>query len=123
MLARLRSTIASLALLAVLGCGTEGTGAGDVLIVAEVEISPPVLTLVDGHTAQLEAIPRSSSGIVIPNRRASWSSDDPGVAAVSDAGVVTAVAPGSTHINATIDNVHAQATVEVSPPGSCGRER
>jgi uncharacterized protein YjdB len=33
---------------------------------------------------------------------------------VSDAGVVTAVAPGSTHINATIDNVHAQATVEVS---------
>ena len=115
MLARFRSTIALVALLGVLGCGTEGTGAGDVLIVAEVEISPPVLALVDGNTAQLEAIPRSSSGIVIPNRQATWSSDDPGVASVSSAGVVTAVATGSTHINATIDNVRAQATVEVSP--------
>jgi len=115
MLARFRSTICLLALLGVLGCGTESTGAGDVLVVAAVEISPPVLALLDGSSGQLQAIPKTSSGIVIPNRPATWSSDDPGVATVSGTGVVTAVSTGSTQINATIDHITAKATIEVSP--------
>jgi hypothetical protein len=117
MSARFTWTLLALPLLGALSCGSESTSAGDVLVVAALEISPPELTLVAGSTGQLNATPRTSSGITVPNRPVSWSSDDPGIASVSNAGVVSGVASGTTRINAQVDGVNASVPVEVSPKG------
>ena len=117
MLRRSNHLTFSLALLAVVGCESQSTGAGDVLVVAEIEISPPGLSLVAGATGLLVATPKTSSGIVVPNRQATWSSDDLGIATVSEDGAVTGVSTGTTSIHATIDGVQGTVTVEVSPRG------
>ncbi len=102
-------------LLALTGCESGSTGAGDVLVVAHVEITPPGITLVAGNTQQLQATPKTSSGITVPNRQVTWSSDDQGIATVSSIGTVTAVASGSTRISALVDGVRASIAVGVSP--------
>jgi hypothetical protein len=79
------------------------------------KITPPDLSVVTGSTRQLQATPKTSSGITVPNRSVSWSSDDPGIASVSTSGLVTAVATGSTQVNATVDGVRAGIPVEVTP--------
>ena len=117
MSARFSAGFSALGLVASLGCGSETTGAGDVLAVASVEISPPELALVAGTTAQLNATPKTSSGIAVPNRQATWSTDDPGIATVSDQGLVSAVGAGATRINARVDGVSASIPVDVSPKG------
>jgi hypothetical protein len=91
-------------MLALAGCGSGSTGAGDVLVVAHIEISPPGITLVAGNTQQLQATPKTSSGITVPNRQVTWSSDDQGIATVSSRHV-SAVASGSTRISASVDGV------------------
>ena len=116
MLVRLRAAWSGLALLTALsGCEGGSVGAGDVLVVAQVEITPPDLTVEIGATRQLQASPKTSSGITVPNRQVTWSSDDPGIATVSASGLVTAVAIGDTRINARVDGVSGSIQVEVTP--------
>ncbi|HKP29757.1 MAG TPA: Ig-like domain-containing protein [Gemmatimonadales bacterium] len=104
-----------ISLAALTGCGGGSVDAGDVLVVSQIEITPPDLSLVSGSSGQLEATARTSSGITVPNRSVSWSSDDPGIASVSTSGLVTAVAAGETQIVATVDGVHAGIAVTVTP--------
>src|SRR5262245_30399908 len=115
MLVRQRNALVGLCLAALSGCGGGSVDAGDVLVVAQVDITPPDLSLVTGTTRQLQATPKTSSGITVPNRPVTWSSDDPGIASVSNSGLVTAVGNGSTHIKATVDGVHGDITVAVTP--------
>lgn len=115
MLVRRRDALLGLCLAALSGCGGGSVDAGDVLVVAQVDITPPDLSLVSGSNRQLQATPKTSSGITVPNRAVSWSSDDPGIASVSTSGLVTAVATGTTHINAAVDGVQAGIAVEVTP--------
>lgn len=116
MLTHARVLVGVLAGLAALaGCGGGGVGAGDVLVVAAIEITPPGLSLVAGDTRQLQATPRTSSGIAVPNRPVAWSSDDLGVATVSSAGLVTAAAAGSTRISASVDGVRGSIAVTITP--------
>jgi hypothetical protein len=123
MSARFTWTLLALPLLGALSCGSESTSAGDVLVVAALEISPPELTLVAGSTGQLNATPRTSSGITVPNRPVSWSSDDPGIASVSNAGVVSGVASGTTRINAQVDGVERERSSRGFAQGSGDRDR
>jgi len=90
-------------------------GAGDVLVVAEIEIAPPGVSLVAGTTQQVQATARTSSGIAVPNRQVTWSSDDLAVAAVSSTGMITGVATGSSRIHATVDGVRGSIPVTVTP--------
>lgn len=113
---RLRAARLTLACLAALsGCEGGSLGAGDVLVVAQIDITPPGLSLVAGTTRQLEATPKTSSGIPVPNRQVAWSSDDLGLATVSSIGMVTAVASGATRINAAVDGVRASIVVDIAP--------
>ena len=114
MSARAQVPVVMLVLLGAQGCGTESTGAGDVLVVAAVEITPSGITLVAGSTAQLNATPKTSSGIPVPNRQVTWSSDDQGIATVSNEGIVTGVSTGATRVNASVDGVSASIPVEIS---------
>ncbi len=116
MLVRPRAGPLTLVCLAALsGCESGSVGAGDVLVVAQIDITPPDLSLVAGSTQQLHATPKTSSGIRVPNRQVTWSSDDPGLATVSSAGMVTAVASGATRINAAVDGVRASIPIEIAP--------
>jgi trimeric autotransporter adhesin len=80
-----------------------------------------------GQTATLTATARDKSGNPVPAPGFAWSSSAPAVATVSQAGVVTPVAAGSTNIVATLTGQSAQvvfkslapvATVTVTPANS-----
>lgn len=103
------------AAVAVTACSSDSTGAGDVLVVSVVEIDPPGAGLIVGGTQQLQATPKTASGITVPNRPVDWSSRDPDIATVSESGLVTAVSFGATEIVAQVDDVTGDVPVNVSP--------
>jgi hypothetical protein len=75
-----------------------------------ISVTPKTATIVVGQTAQLTAT--ASPGNVKPTY--AWSSSNNSIAVVSQSGVVTAVAPGTTTISATASEVSGTATVTVT---------
>ncbi len=102
---------------AVLGCsgggGDEPTGVGGVLVVSRVEIEGGNGVVLIGGTRQLQATPRTTTGIAVPGRTITWSSTTAARAQVSGTGLVTGVAPGSVTITAEVDGVTGSITVDV----------
>lgn len=62
--------------------------------VASLAAGPTALVLKVGQTQQLVAIAKDASGTVLSGRSVTWTTDTPGVAVVSDAGLVTATGLG-----------------------------
>lgn len=114
MVSKIAWVLAAAALAALPGCASDELAAGEVLVVSHVEITPPGAGLRVGGTRQLSAVPKTASGIPVPNRPVDWSSADPGIATVSEAGMVTAVGLGSTEITARVDQATGRAEVSVS---------
>ena len=81
--------------------------------VQSVMLTPQADTLAVGATLQLVATAFHSSGVVIPDRTFTWSSSNDAVASVSNAGLVTANAPGSVVIAANTGNVVGTARLTV----------
>ncbi len=69
-----------------------------------------------GQTAMLTATARDKSGNPVAAQGFSWSSKAAGIATVSQSGVVTGLAAGSTTIVATLGSQSAQATFKVLAP-------
>jgi hypothetical protein len=67
--------------------------------IVTVSVTPQSLQIQDGTSAQLTATVNATIALTNPN--VTWSSLNPGVAAVSASGNVTGVSPGSTQIVAT----------------------
>ncbi|MEN8145002.1 MAG: PQQ-dependent sugar dehydrogenase [Gemmatimonadota bacterium] len=84
--------------------------------VATVEITPDSGNLQQGTSLQLSATARDSAGSVLSDRPITWTSADPGIASVSDSGLVTGNAPGTTEIQATAEGVSGLANIVVEPP-------
>src|SRR6266568_4496199 len=84
--------------------------------VATVTVSPTPATIVAGYTQQLTASLYDANGNLLSGRIVTWSSDDPAVATVSNAGLVTAVAPGAANITATSEGKGATAAITVTIP-------
>jgi hypothetical protein len=82
---------------------------------ASVEISPNNVIVFEGADEELSAIPRSASGNVLTGRSGQWSSDDPDVASVSQAGVIRGESNGSTTVRVVIEGVEGSAPVTVLP--------
>jgi len=77
------------------------------------------VTITAQSTIQLVASPKDAAGNPLPGSPVSWSSHASAVAAVSPAGLVTGVAPGTALVEATSGAVKGQATITVLPnPGS-----
>lgn len=85
--------------------------------VASVVISPAVDSLDLGGTRQLTAQPRDAKGNPLSGRTIAWATANPAVATVSESGLVTAVAIGSTFITATSEGRTGNATIVVREPG------
>jgi murein DD-endopeptidase MepM/ murein hydrolase activator NlpD len=89
-------------------------GAGPSGAPASVELDRPLLELFNLETQTLNAIVRDARGRVV-NSALQWSSSDPAVARVDAQGRVTAVAVGSTRVEARAGEHSAQSTVNVKP--------
>lgn len=94
--------------------GGGGGGGSPPPSVQTVLVLPPTVSLRVGGTAALAASPRTAAGAEVTGRTVSWNSGTPGVATVNAAGVVTAVAPGSATVTATVDGVTGSAAVTVT---------
>lgn len=80
--------------------------------------SPEVVQLVPGTTANVRLHGRRNTGETIPlTSGAGWTSEDPMVARVTDAGDVEAMAIGSTTLTAEVGSLRAQVLVEVRNGG------
>ncbi len=77
---------------------------------------PAQTTLTAGSTFALAARPADATGAPITGRAVAWSSSAAAVATVSDAGVITAVAPGEATITATVGGRSGTAGFVVIPP-------
>lgn len=104
----------------------DGMRSNDAVVVVSPQVASVVVTpfnpqvLRVGTTVQLTAQARDNANQPIPGRTANWSSNNPTIANVSQGGLVTGIAVGSTTITAEIDNrtVSVQVTVTLVPVGS-----
>lgn len=102
--------------------GISGSAAVNVAtpVVSSVAIQPRSATILRGAAVQLTATITDETGAVVADRPPTWTSSNTGVAIVSAAGLVTAVAPGSASIAAALDGKAdtASITVVAVPVGS-----
>jgi uncharacterized protein YjdB len=77
-----------------------------------VSLASPSLTI--GQTTVATATYKDASGATLSGRSVQWTSLSPNIATVSIAGVVTAVAPGSATIRATVESKTGDGTASVA---------
>ncbi len=104
---------------ATITAATEGVGGNAEVTVAQeaatVRITPAAVTLTSlGETAQLDATAQDEGGTEIAAPSFTWDSSDDGVATVSAAGLVTAVANGTAIIMAKVGDVADTVDVTVA---------
>ena len=116
-----RPVLAFLMLAALAGCsGLGGTPGGDTTV-ASLTLSPLVVTILPGQTANVTVVAKNKFGVVLNDAEIAWRSDNSGVATVS-AGVVSGVASGVAYVTASSGGVTSDAlkvTVN-TPPGANG---
>jgi len=95
--------------------GKSGVATLDVSLapVARVDLSLPEAILAEGDTQMIEATAKDAAGRVLLGRGVAWTTSDPSIAAVSTTGLVSAVAPGSARIRATVEGAFAESIVTV----------
>ena len=104
---------------AVIVRATSGGKTGDasmtvgVPAVSEVAVTLGASNLSASQTTIAIATPKDAAGNVLTGRSVAWSSLTPSVATVSIAGVVTAVANGTSIIRATVEGITGDATLTV----------
>ena len=84
--------------------------------IASVTIAPPAGPLTAGQTATLVATPKDKDGTALTGRFFNWTTSSTRIATVDNAGVVTAVSPGSVTITALSEGVSGVVTVIVAAP-------
>src|SRR5206468_2125235 len=96
--------------------GTNGTSSITVtnIPVVSVDVTPATATVQAGQTAQLTATPRDANGAAPSGRAVPCSTSFPSVAAVSNAGLVSAVTPGSATITATSEGTSGTSSITVT---------
>jgi hypothetical protein len=111
----LRARIATCLVAATAACSSPS----DPPAVSVVRLDPLTATVLvgpsGGGTVQLTATPETSSGRLVSGKTIVWGSSAPSIALVSGAGVVTALAPGSATITATVDAIVGSAVITVLP--------
>jgi hypothetical protein len=81
--------------------------------VASMTLEPSDLLMVEGDSAEVQAVVRGAGGELLDGRTITWTTDDPSIARVQGSGRVSAVGAGSTTVRAGVDGVEAGAEVMV----------
>ena len=84
--------------------------------VASVTVDPTTVNLTTGGTQQVTATPRDAQGNALTGRTVTWASANTGIATVTPAGLITAVAPGNTNVTATSEGKVGTVAVTVAAP-------
>jgi uncharacterized protein YjdB len=100
----------------VAACGSASTDAVTTADVGSVSIVPSRTTVLVGSTIPLQALVQDQGGKTIPATDVFWSVQNPNIATISGAGVVTGVALGSTQVAASVNGTSGVATITVSQP-------
>ena len=113
----IRLSAALLAAVFLAACGDSGTGP-DPNRVEAVRITPDDPAIFVGDAIELQATALNSAGGTVTGKTATWSSSSPGVATVSQTGLLTGVGGGTSTITATIDGKAGAVTVTVTVTGT-----
>lgn len=108
-----RATLAASYALLLVSC--DSPFAPDVAEVARLEPSPISVTLTVGETRSVAARALDDAGKPVGNRRLFWSSQNPAIASVSQAGVITGVSNGNTQVAVSAGGKSALIPVTVNP--------
>lgn len=84
-------------------------------VVASIEITPGSQSIVEGQGQQFTATALDANGAAIPGVVFTWSVSDPTTASTDQTGLVTAVAPGSTTLQASARGITGTAPITVTP--------
>src|SRR5438128_855806 len=115
--------LAALTVAAAVGaCERATTPIGPPAAVASVDVTPATATAQAGQTVQLSATPKDVNGLPLSGRTVTWASSNPSVATVSNAGLASAVTPGSATITATSEGMSGTSSITVTniPVASVG---
>lgn len=107
----LRHVAQLLCLATLLSCAGSVT---DTPVVAVVALTPSTASVESGRTVVLMARASDAAGAAVTSRPVRWSSNNPAVATVSGAGVVTAREAGDVRIAASVDGQSAVANITVT---------
>ncbi|HET7872707.1 MAG TPA: Ig-like domain-containing protein [Terriglobales bacterium] len=111
-----RAPVVLLILLALAGAACEGFFVDPAL--TSVVVTPPTPSLMEGSTLQMIATGSYADGTTKTiTGNATWSTSDLSIATVTSAGVVSAIAPGSTTISASSGAVSGSTNVTVMLAG------
>lgn len=81
--------------------------------VRTVVVEPNPANVVRGKTLQLKAVARNGSLAKVEGRPIAWITENPQIATVSETGLITAIAFGTTEVRATIDGITGIAALNV----------
>src|SRR5215467_3414515 len=84
-------------------------------LISSVQVSLERTTLNVGQSLQADGLARNYTGTVLQGVSISWSSSNPGVAAVSSSGLITAVAVGSARIVGTAGTQSGSVDLTIVP--------
>ena len=110
---KFRRSLAALVALASWSCGSTEPGAATTQV-ADIVVNPPASTLALNAQLPLQALVRNEAGELVPDASVTWTVENPAVASVSNAGVVTALALGTTQIAANARGKSGIASVTVT---------
>jgi trimeric autotransporter adhesin len=82
------------------------------VVTVTVTVPRPIVRV--GEVLTATAVPRDSAGNALTGRTITWTSSSPAVASVSSAGVITAIAAGTTTITATSETRQGTAGLQVT---------
>jgi O-glycosyl hydrolase len=85
---------------------------------AQITISPTGATLVVGGKTTITATVRNAVGVVLSNVNVTWGTENPAMATVSSAGVITGVAVGRTTITVSAKSLTGELPVTVQAAGA-----
>ena len=106
-------TIAMAAALASWSCGSTAPSATP--DVAQIVVSPSTSTLAPNAQLPLRAQVQDGSGEIVPDAAVTWTVQDPSIVSISDAGVVTALAAGTSQVAANALGKSGLAVITVTP--------
>src|SRR4051812_40208844 len=108
----IRRTLAALTALASWSCSSTQPDA-TTTPVAGIVVSPSSSTLAVNAQLPLQALVQDGTGALVPDASVTWTVENSAIASVSAAGVVTALAVGSTQVAASARGKSGVATITV----------
>ena len=121
-MSRSRRTLATMVVVALSGWSCGSTAPDATPEVAAIVVSPARSTLTLNAQLPLRAQVQDESGALVPDAAVTWTVQDPRIVSISAAGVVTALAVGTSQVAANALGKSGLATITVNPvtvnPGS-----